>query len=101
MVFHPSIFWGFMGLTKNSVRSYVWMEELVGETLVRHLEFSTFVFIVGAFGGNVIATRLRMWTILMIGCLLLLVVIGLIVLGLGDSLLVTPSRCSLALLFCN
>ena len=46
MVFHPLIFWGFMGLTKNGVRSYVWMEELVGETLVKHFEFSTFVFIV-------------------------------------------------------
>ena len=33
------------------------------------------------------------------GCLLLLVVISLIVLGLGDSLLVTPSLCSLALFF--
>ena len=31
---------------KNGVLSYVWMVELVGETLIIHLEFSTFVFIV-------------------------------------------------------
>ena len=42
---------------------------------------------------------LRIWTVLMSSCLLLLVVISLIVLGLGDSLLVTPSLCSLALFF--
>ena len=46
MEFRFSIFWAFLGLMKNGVRSYVWMEELVGETLVKHLEFSTFVFIV-------------------------------------------------------
>ena len=45
-MFRLSIFWGFLGLTKNSVQSYVRMEELVGETLVKYLEFSTFVFIV-------------------------------------------------------
>ena len=99
MVYCPSIFWSFFGLTKSGVRSYIWMEELAGETLVRHLEFSTFVFIVVHLEGHVIAARLRMWIVLMISCLLLLVVIGLIVLGLGDSLLVTPSRCSLALFF--
>ena len=37
--------------------------------------------------------------ILEINCLLLSVVFGLIVLGLGDSHLVTPSPCSLAIFF--
>ena len=46
MEFRFSIFWAFLGLMKNGVLSYVWMVELVGEILIIHLEFSTFVFIV-------------------------------------------------------
>lgn len=39
-VFFP-IFWGFLGLMMNVTRYYFWLEELVGEALIRHLEFGT------------------------------------------------------------
>ena len=33
-----------MGLTKYGIRYSFWLVELVGEALVRHLEFSSIVF---------------------------------------------------------
>ena len=44
VVFCFSIFWGFMGLTKNGTRFSFWLVELVGEAFFRHLEFSSIVF---------------------------------------------------------
>ena len=41
-MFFP-IFWGFLGLTMNVTRYYFWLEELVGEALIRHLEFGTVI----------------------------------------------------------
>ena len=44
VVFCFSVFWGFMGLTKNGTRFSFWLVELVGEAFFRHLEFSSIVF---------------------------------------------------------
>ena len=37
------IFCGFLGLSKNGTRYSFWLVELVGETFIRHLEFSSIV----------------------------------------------------------
>ena len=66
-----SLDWGFLGPTKNSTRSSFWLEELVGETLVRHLEFSCAWCSVN--GGSIIYVRLRMLILQETNCLLHLV----------------------------
>lgn len=35
-----ALFWGFVGLTKNSFRYSPWLVELAGEALVKHMKFS-------------------------------------------------------------
>lgn len=37
---------GFLGSYKKWCLSFVWFEELAGEKLIKHLEFSTVVFVV-------------------------------------------------------
>ena len=37
---------GFLGSYQKRCLSFVWLEELARETLIKHLEFSTVVFVV-------------------------------------------------------
>ena len=44
MVFCFKIFWYLLGLTREDERSFIWLEELDGKALVKHLEYGFAMF---------------------------------------------------------